>query len=274
MYKNDLSLSLRVMHVVGALALSLMVAGTSFAGPAGPAGDGISATRPDGGAALTITDPGRNNGTAIYTLFGASTDTIVFGDWNGDGTKTFGAFRNDNGGGLWIRDFTGSGSLTYDLFGDGTDTPVVGDWDSSTPGDEIGVVRPQGGALRWILRDNSPNGCSCSDTTFGAATDQPAPGNWDGDAGNGTEKGVVRGDGGAMLWITAGTGGALNYTLFGPFPGTAFPGDWTGDGNTNFGNRPMGGDGNVYILQTASIQYYAHGAPTDAGSDSGNFGQP
>jgi endoglucanase len=270
MFRTQLCLA-----VVMAAALSLMTAGTTFAGPGGGSpGDGISATRPDGGAALTITDPERTNSGAIYTLFGASTDTIVFGDWNGDGTKSFGAFRDDNGGGLWILDFDGAGSLTYILFGNGTDTPVVGDWDSNSAGDEIGVVRPQGGALRWILRDNSPNGCLCSDFTFGAATDAAAPGNWDGDANNGWEPGVTRADGAAMLWITQGSGG-LDYTLFGPSAGIPFPGDWDGDGNTDYGNRPTGGDGNVYILDNGGmLQYYQHGAPTDAGENSGNFGQP
>jgi endoglucanase len=269
MYRLHCSLA-----VVGAFALSLVTAGTAFAGPGGATGDGISVTRADGGAALTITDPLRSNTGAVYTLFGASTDTVVWGDWNGDGNDSIGVFRDDNGGGLWILDFDGQGSITYLLFGDGTDTPVVGDWDPNSAGDEIGVVRPQGGALRWILRDNSPNGCLCSDTTFGAASDTPVPGNWDADANNGSERGVVRADGAAMLWITQGSGG-LDYTLFGPSAGVPFPGDWDGDGNTDYGNRPTGGDGNVFILDGgAGLEYFQHGAPSDAASNSGNFGQP
>jgi len=268
MYKSNL-----LTTVIRIFALSLLAAGTSMAGPGGGSpGDGISVSRADGTAALTITDSLRDNGTPIYTLFGAATDTVVFGDWNGDGTKTIGVFRNDNGAGLWIRDFTGSGSLTYDLFGNGTDTPVVGDWDPNATGDEIGVVRTEGTALRWILRDNSTNACACSDTSFGASTDLPVPGNWDGDANNGWEKGVTRADGTAMLWITEGSGG-LDYALFGDDTGLRFPGDWDGDGNTDVGTRPSDGDGNVFILEGTPLEYLGFGLPSDSPTNSGNFGQ-
>lgn len=263
-----------------AFLMGAVLAQPAFAGPGGggPTGDGIGITRADGGSLLNVIDPLRD-GNYLYALFGAAGDTLFVGDWNGDGNETFGVARVDNGALLWILDFAGTGSLTYELFGSEGDIPVVGDWDPSAAGDEIGFARPNvgDGTLEWILKDNTP-GTGFSRTFFGAATDTPVPGNWDEDANNGDELGVARADGGALLWITEGSGG-LNYTLFGAATDPPIPGDYTGNGNTNPGVRPTTGDGNVFILDTMGmgpmgIEYVQLGAPTDEAFNPGATGQP
>lgn len=254
---------------VGALAQS------AYAGPGGgPAGDGFGVTRDSGGSLLSIVDPTREDDAAnfVFTLFGDQNDTLVVGDWNGDGNQTLGLARVDNGALLWILDFTGNGSLVYDLFGSEDDIPVVGDWDPISPGDEIGFARPDIGSntLEWILKDNNP-GTGFSREFFGLATDVPVPGNWDSDASNGDELGVARADSTALLWITQGSGG-FDYNLFGDSGDTPVQGDYTGDGNTNFGFSPPGS--NVFTLDGASIEFHVFGDTTDDAFRSGTFGQP
>jgi len=273
MFKINLTPATIVAFVLGAA-----FAQSAFAGAGGGStGDGVGIARVDNGALLSIADPGRDGNAANYRydLWGADGDTRVVGDWNGDGNPTVGAVRVDNNALLWILDFSGTGAPDYQLFGSDGDIPVVGDWDPAQAGDEIGFVRrlPGEGTLLWVLKDNTP-GDGFSQEVFGADTDDPAPGNWDGDAGNGDERGLVRDDGPSRLWITEGTGGALEYNLFGAAGDTATPGDYTGDGNSNFGVRPSTGDGNVFILDGTSIEYLGMGVPTDEAFNPSTLGQP
>ena len=266
------------LMTTGAVALSCIVAAAAWAGPGGgPTGDGVAIHRDAGGARLSIVDPDRSGNPAgyFYKLFGATGDVIVTGDWDGDGVKTFGLFRDDgNGNGLWILDFTGNGSLTFQLFGSPTDIPVVGDWDPNSAGDELGVVRrePGNGWLNWILKDNTP-GPGFSQTPFGAHTDDPVPGNWNGDANDGSEKGVVRPDGGALLWITEGTGG-LDYLLFGASTDEPAQGEYTGDGNTDAGVRRGAAGIGFFILNTSPNEYVFLGTDTDTAFNPSEQGQP
>lgn len=267
-------------NLISTTCIALLLAGafahSAFAGAGGgPSGDGFGVNQPGASGLLSINDPTREENAAnyAYTLFGSQNDTRVVGDWNGDGTKTMGVAREDNGALLWIRDFTGNGSLTYDLFGSAGDIPVVGDWDPSQAGDEIGFARPNigNGTLEWVLKDNTP-GDGFSRQFFGAATDVPTPGNWDSDSNNGDEPGVARdGGGGALLWITQGSGG-IDYNLFGATGDTPAQGDYTGDGNTNFGVSTPGS--NLFVLDGASIEYHIFGDASDQVFRSGTFGQP
>jgi len=259
-------------------ALAFVATDAAVAGPGGGGGtgDGIGITRGVGGALLNVVDPLREEDPVnlLFTLFGAESDTLVVGDWNGDGNPTFGLAREENGALLWILDFAGTGSLDFQLFGSAGDRPVVGDFDPNSAGDEIGFVRPTvDGTLEWILRDNTP-GEGFSRTLFGTETDIPVPGNWDGDPGNGDELGVVRDEPGlgARLWITQGSGG-LDFNFFGAAGDEPIAGDWSGDGNTQRGVRQTSGGASVFILDGDVLEFVLLGTETDGIFNSRSIGQ-
>jgi len=256
---------------VAVLMLSFAIGQAAFAGPV-PSGEGVAVVRPSGGTNLVITDPARDGNGAgyVFSVFGATGDTIVCGDWDGDGNDSIGAVRADGSAALWIRDYDGAGDIRYDLFGDATDIPVVGDWNPSRPGDEIGVVRPGGGTLNWILQDQSPNGCECSQTFFGLDTDLPAPGNWDSDAGNGDEIGVTRDASGTKLWITVGSGG-LDYTLFGATGDPNTAGDYNGLGDSVIGVSQETGTSRYFWLDSVTNNFVLLGLDTDVPANCGGL---
>ena len=70
--------------------------------------------------------------SSVFT-FGLATDTVVIGDWNGDGRDKVGVVRNDgNDLAIWSLDF--NGTLQFNStdpvfrYGLATDIPVVGKW--------------------------------------------------------------------------------------------------------------------------------------------------
>ena len=270
MFKFNLTLSALVAFSLGVFFSQAALAGS---GVGADPGDGVGITRNDNGSLLNVTDPLRD-GNLQFSLFGADGDTLLAADWNGNGTASFGVVREDNGALLWILDEAGDGTLTYTLFGSTGDRPVVGDFDTASPGVEIGFVRgyPEAGQLEWIVQDSDPAGFRRE--FFGSDSDVPVPGNWDGDANNGDEFGLVRSDGDAKLWITEGTGAALDFNLFGGALDEAIAGDWDGDGNTDFAVRLAGGDGNVLALEgVEALEYVQIGAPSDSIVNSSSVGQ-
>src|SRR5262245_61314747 len=80
--------------------------------------------------------------TTQQSLYGASTDIVVTGDWLADGLQRLGVFRN----GTWFLDATnadyGTGTKTIQIsYGAPGDIPVVGKWVAGDPRDHIGVFR-------------------------------------------------------------------------------------------------------------------------------------
>ena len=77
-----------------------------------------------------------NSGSATKTtrILGATGDLPTVGDWDGDGSTTIGAHRDQTsagrGGRFYFNNMTTGGGSEFDLaFGGGTDDPVSGDWD-------------------------------------------------------------------------------------------------------------------------------------------------
>ena len=73
-----------------------------------------------------------NANSSVFT-FGLASDTVVIGDWNGDGRDKVGVFRN-NGAEMGIWSLDSNGNLQFDasdlvfVYGMASDTPVVGKW--------------------------------------------------------------------------------------------------------------------------------------------------
>ncbi|TWT77035.1 Serine-aspartate repeat-containing protein D precursor [Posidoniimonas polymericola] len=133
-----------------------------------------------GGRLLRRTASGASRADLIDHVFhyGTPGDQPVAGDWNGDGIRAIGVYRD----GVWILDMDGDGRFTDRdqtfVFGTMGDLPVVGDWDGDGV-DDLGVYR----AGRWLVDSNSNRELDAKDTAFelGAPGDTPIAGDWDGD---------------------------------------------------------------------------------------------
>ncbi|MCC7475260.1 MAG: carboxypeptidase regulatory-like domain-containing protein, partial [Pirellulales bacterium] len=110
--------------------------------------------------------------------YGQPLDTPVAGDWNGDGIRQIGVYRD----GQWVLDTNGDGRFTETdtqaVFGQAGDLPVVGDFNRDGV-DEIGVFR----AGRWIVDTNANRQIDAQDKVFelGGAGDLPVVGDWNDD---------------------------------------------------------------------------------------------
>lgn len=127
---------------------------------------------------LKLNGPRRADVIDHVFRYGADHDIPVAGDWNGDGIRTIGVFRD----GQWRIDSNGDGqSEGHDPvlhFGRRGDIPVVGDWDGNGV-EELGVYR----SGTWILDVNGNRELDAHDTVFemGGAEDRPVVGDWNGD---------------------------------------------------------------------------------------------
>ncbi|TWT48540.1 SdrD B-like domain-containing protein [Botrimarina hoheduenensis] len=116
--------------------------------------------------------------------YGTVGDVAIAGDWNGDGIRTIGVFRD----GKWTLDSNGDGRIDETdrqvAFGAAGDHPVVGDWNGDGI-DQLGVYR----AGQWLIDSNSDQLLDERDTAFGEALADdsgrmltlPVAGDWDGD---------------------------------------------------------------------------------------------
>jgi serine-aspartate repeat-containing protein C/D/E len=123
---------------------------------------------------------GKNRADLIDHVFhyGNGTDVPVTGDWNGDGIRQIGTFRD----GKWVLDTDGDGRFTeidaQVTFGQAGDKPVVGDFNGDGV-EEVGVYR----AGTWVLDTNGNRHIDAQDKVFelGAAGDEPVVGDWNDD---------------------------------------------------------------------------------------------
>ena len=129
---------------------------------------------------LKLTEQGRTRADLIDHVFhyGTAGDQPVTGDWNGDGIRTIGIFRD----GKWRLDVDGDGKLSsrdeVANFGKSNDLPVVGDFNGDGI-DEIGVYREG----IWILDTNGNLKQDAYDEVFrlGGIGELPMVGDWNGD---------------------------------------------------------------------------------------------
>jgi serine-aspartate repeat-containing protein C/D/E len=133
-----------------------------------------------GGRLLKRLASGQSRADLIDHVFhyGTPGDVPVTGDWNGDGTRQIGVFRD----GAWNLDLDGDGKFTDDdaavTFGQAGDLPVVGDFNGDGV-DELGVFR----AGAWVLDSNNDRRLDAQDKVFelGEAGDLPVVGDWNDD---------------------------------------------------------------------------------------------
>lgn len=134
----------------------------------------------DGERLLRLTSKGQERADLIDHVFqfGGAVDVPLAGDWNGDGIRTVGVYRN----GKWHFDMDGDGRWSdgdkIALFGQGGDIPIVGDFDGDGI-EEIGIYR----AGKWIIDTNGNRQIDAGDReiNLGTAADKPVVGDWNGD---------------------------------------------------------------------------------------------
>ncbi len=149
----------------------------------------------EGERLLQLSKHGKERGDLIDHVFqfGVPTDVPIAGDWNGDGIRSIGVFRD----GKWHFDMDGDGKWTKGdkiaRFGEKGDLPVVGDFNGDGI-EEIGVFR--GG--KWIVDVNGNREIDAADRVFelGGEGDLPVIGDWNGD---GVDEPALYRDGGAQV---------------------------------------------------------------------------
>jgi hypothetical protein len=195
-------------------------------------------------------------GTAQVTFaYGVAGDIPVWGDWDNNGVKTPGVFRN----GAWLlkNSLAGGAADVQVAYGRAGDVPVVGDWDG-VGGVGLGVVR--GNA--WLLRQSVSGGNAQVQFGYGTVTDVPVVGDWD---GNGSDTPGVFRDGAWLLRNALAGGNADVQVAYGRAGDLPMVGNWDGVGGIGLG--VYRGHGQWLLRNSVSggnaTTAFAYGTPTD-----------
>ncbi|SHE24006.1 N-acetylmuramoyl-L-alanine amidase [Actinomyces glycerinitolerans] len=168
------------------------------------------------------------SGTAsVVFYYGASTSTILAGDWNGDGVDTtarrdgtlFG-FRNSNTSGDSLRTFA---------YGRAGDEVLVGDWDGNGT-DTLAVRR----GSTFYFKNSMNAGSADKVVVYGRAGDQVLVGDWNGD---GKDTLAVRRGATYHIKNSITSGSADKVVVYGRAGDQVLVGDWNGDGKDTLAVR-------------------------------------
>lgn len=174
-----------------------------------------------------------NGGVGSYAQFGSSTDTVLIGDWNGDGRDTLMIRRGNE---FYVTNSPTGGATAYSFrYGSGGDVVVVGDWNGDGK-DTLGVRRGN----QYFLTDAPRGGTATHVFRYGSGGDVLIVGDWNGDRRD--TFGVRRGN---SYYLTNREGGqAETVAKFGSGGDVVLVGDWNGDNRDSLGVRR----GNKYFL--------------------------
>ena len=168
------------------------------------------------------------DGCAFVALkWGLGTDTIVPGDYDGDGETDAAVYRPETG--AWFIRRSSDAKAEIVTLGGGDkitgDVPVPGDYDGDRVTD-IAVWR--GSTGEWIVR---PSGGRAPGHILGTAGDVPVPADFDGDGK--TDIAIYRPS--ERRWIVQrSSDGTIATTVFGiSADDTLVPADYTGDGKAD-----------------------------------------
>jgi subtilisin family serine protease len=184
--------------------------------------------------------------------FGNPGDVPFMGDWNCDGTKTPGLYRQSDGY-VYLRNSNTQGVADIKFFfGNPGDVPLAGDFDGDGC-DTVSIYRPGEGRFYIINRLGSGDrGLGAADTSFlyGNPGDVPFVGDWNGDGVD--TPGLRRSSNGFVYLRNSNTQGVADLSYFYGDPGDlVFAGDWNRNGIDTLGlYRPA--NGVVYLRNTHS----------------------
>jgi len=187
----------------------------------GDGSDKIGVVRPqaDGTNIFSLDTNGNgafDSGDQVFT-FGLSSDTVLVGDWNGDGRAKIGVVRiNADGSATVSLDSNGDGAFDAGdkvfNFGQAGDKFLVGDWDADGKS-KVGLVRNDGRGGAIVILDSYGNGAGDPNNArfpFGYYNDTFVVGDWNGDGRS--KVGVVRptGSGVAQFSLDANGNGTFD----------------------------------------------------------------
>jgi hypothetical protein len=190
----------------------------------------------------------------IYFQYGNPDDTILVGDWNGDGIDTLAVRRGNT---YYLTDtLTGGIATTIFSYGNPDDTVVVGDWDGNGS-DSIGLKRGNTYYLNNALASTGPT----STFSYGNPGDVALAGDWD---GNGSDSIGLRRGNTYYLNNSLNSTGPITTFSYGNPTDMSLVGDWDGNGTDTIGLRR----GNTYYLNNSlnssgPITTYSYGNPDD-----------
>jgi hypothetical protein len=174
---------------------------------------------------------GASSGLESSFSFGGVGFIPVYGDWNGDGIATIGAF--DPATATWyLRNEPGPGNpdLVFQ-FGSAGAIPVVGDWDGNGT-TTVGVYVPA--TAQWYLRNSNSAGMPDLSFQYGFPGAIPVVGDWNGNRVD--TVGVYNPLTGEWLLRNSPGGGNPDLDFSFGYPGTQpVVGDWSGSGRDGIG---------------------------------------
>ena len=195
--------------------------------PAGEACDGTFAVNAGGLWSLReiLPDPPT---TSFY--FGVPGDIAFAGDWNCDGTRTPGLYRQSDGF-VYLRNSNTEGTADLEFyFGDPGDVPIAGDFNGDGC-ETVSVYRAAEGRVYIINRlgeDGGGLGAADFDYLFGNPGDKPFTGDFDGDLVD--TIGLHRESTGLVYFRNTHTEGVADSSFIYGDPGDQLlAGDWNGD---------------------------------------------
>lgn len=222
-------------------------------------GSGGSSTAPSGGDTVVLVgSDGRwhrraslvSSGPVDVFYYGNPGDIPFTGDWNGDGVKTPGLFRQSDGY-VYLRNSNtqGNADITF-FFGNPGDVPIVGDFDGDGD-DTVSIYRPSLGRF-YIINQLGRNGGGLGAADFwfdlGNPGDRPFVGDFDADGID--TVGLYRSSTGLTFIRNSLTTGVAHTSFYFGNPGDVmFAGDWDGDGRDSVAvYRP--GSGTIHFKLT------------------------
>jgi hypothetical protein len=169
--------------------------------------------------------------------YGASTDTVLVGDWDGNRTDTL-AVRRDRTYYFNNRLAAGEAS-TVMTYGKSDDVALVGDWD----GDGKDTIAVRRGNV-YYFSNRLANGEASTVITYGRVDDAVLVGDWDGD---GRDTLAVRRGNVYYFNNKLADGQASTVLSYGTTDDAVLVGDWNGDGKDTLAVRR----GRTYYVQNS-----------------------
>ena len=211
----------------------------------------LAVWRPNASGAGTWYVMGGQGSQQVTVPWGASGDTPVPGDFDGDGKTDFSVFRPSTG--YWyIQNSSNPSTMTSYYFGASTDKVAPADYDGDGRTDAA-VFRPSNGY--WYIQRSSDSGLIAQQ--FGLGSDIPSPADYDGDGK--ADIAVWRGSA-ASFYILRSSDNLFQGIAYGADGDTPVPADYDGDGRADAAVWRYG-SWNILYSSTNSPETFTFGDP-------------
>jgi hypothetical protein len=190
----------------------------------------------------------------IYFAFGNPDDTVLIGDWDGDGIDTIAVRRGNT---YYITNsLTGGVATTVFSYGNPGDTVLIGDWDGDGK-DTIAVRRGN----TYYMTNTLTGGVATTVFSYGNPGDTVLVGDWNNDH---VDTLAVRRGNTYYMTNTLTGGPATTVFSYGNPSDVVLVGDWDGDGVDTLAVRR----GNTYYLTNVltggpASTVFSYGNPDD-----------